>query len=50
MTSDKITDLESEVMSLVRTLDDIKKLLSLGKSKEIADEIERVMNYYNYNK
>ena len=47
MTSDKITNLESEIIALIRTLEDIKKLLSLGKDKEIADEIDRILHYYN---
>jgi len=45
--SDQITSLQGEIIALIRTLEDIKKMNSLGKTKEIADEIERILNYYN---
>jgi hypothetical protein len=45
--SDQITNLESEIIALVRTLEAIKKMNSLGKNKEIADEIETILKYYN---
>jgi hypothetical protein len=45
--SDQITSLQSEIIALIRTLEDIKKMNSLGKTKEISDEIERILNYYN---
>lgn len=45
--SDQITSLQSEIIALIRTLEYIKKMNSLGKTKEIADEIERILNYYN---
>jgi hypothetical protein len=45
--SDQITNLESEIIALVRTLETIKKMNSLGKTKEIADEIETILKYYN---
>jgi hypothetical protein len=47
---DEITNLQSEIIALIRTLEDINKLNTLGKTKQIADEIDKVLNYYNYNK
>jgi hypothetical protein len=47
---DNITNLQSEIIALVRTLEDIEKLNTLGKTKQIADEIRQVLTYYNYNK
>ena len=44
--SDQITNLQSEIISLLRSLEDIKKMNSLGKTKEIADEIETIINHY----
>jgi len=47
---DCVTNLQSEIIALVRTLEDIQKLNTLGKTKQIADEIRQVLTYYNYNK
>jgi len=47
MSDPTITDLQSEIMALILTLEDIKKMNSLGKTKQIADEIDRILNYYN---
>jgi len=40
---DKIIDQEAEIWGLVHTLKDLRKMNSLGKTKEIADEIELIM-------
>lgn len=47
MSEPTLTDLQSEIMALLLTLEDITKMNSLGKTKEIADEINRILNYYN---
>jgi len=47
MSNQSITDLQSDIIALIRTLEDIKKMNSLGKTKQIADEIDRILNYYN---
>jgi hypothetical protein len=43
----KIIDLESQIIALLRSLDEIKKMNSLGKTKQIADEIEKILHFYN---
>jgi len=40
-------DLQEEIKCLLHSLEDIKKMNSLGKTKQIADEIDRILNYYN---
>jgi hypothetical protein len=50
MTSDKITQLEGEIIAILRTLEDLKKFNTLGKTKQLNDEIDKVLNYYNYNR
>ncbi len=45
--SDQVTDLQNEIISLLRTLEEIKRMNSLGKTKEIADQIETILNHYN---
>lgn len=40
-------DLAAEFDNLLRTLELIVKLNSLGKTKQIADEIQPILKHYN---
>ena len=44
---EKITDLKSQIMSLLKSLKEIKKMNSFGKTKQIADEIQTILDFYN---
>ena len=44
---DQIRHLQGGLDGLLITLERIKKLLSLGKSKDIADEINLILKHYN---
>jgi len=44
---EKIIDLESQIMSLLKSLDEIKNMNSFGKTKQIADEIQTILDFYN---
>jgi uncharacterized protein Yka (UPF0111/DUF47 family) len=43
---DQILHLQAELDGVLRSLEDIKKLLSMGKSKEIYDEINTILKHY----
>jgi len=44
---EKTIELIGQIIALLKSLEDIKKMNSLGKTKEIADEIETILKYYN---
>lgn len=44
---DTLNNLRAELDMMLRTLETIKQLNTLGKTKQIADEINPILSYYN---
>jgi hypothetical protein len=44
---DTLNNLRAELDMMLRTLETIKQLNTLGKTKQIADEINPILSHYN---